>query len=82
MRFVIGTSGWQYDDWRGTFYPVDLPPRAWLEFYATRFPTVEVNSTFYRLPDREVFSHWARRVPDGFCFALEGEPLPVTREAP
>jgi uncharacterized protein YecE (DUF72 family) len=71
MRFLIGTSGWQYDDWRGTFYPDDLPQKQWLEFYAARFPTVEVNNTFYRLPDREVFAQWGQRVSDGFCFSLK-----------
>jgi len=46
----IGTSGWSYKDWGGSFYPADVPPSRRLQFYATRFPTVEVNGTFYRLP--------------------------------
>lgn len=71
MRFLIGTSGWQYDDWRGRFYPEDLPQKQWLEHYAARFPTVEINNTFYRLPDRDVFAQWGRRVPDDFCFSLK-----------
>jgi uncharacterized protein YecE (DUF72 family) len=71
VRFVIGTSGWQYDDWRGDLYPADLARTRWLEHYAARFPTVEVNNTFYRLPDRHVFEDWRCRVPKGFCFALK-----------
>lgn len=67
----VGTSGWQYDDWRGAFYPPGVPVRRWLEEYAAHFPTVEVNNTFYRLPRREAFADWAARVPDGFCFALK-----------
>ena len=71
MTLVIGTSGWQYRHWRGAFYPQGLAQRRWLEYYAERFATVEVNNTFYRLPDRAVFASWAERVPDGFCFALK-----------
>jgi uncharacterized protein YecE (DUF72 family) len=67
----IGTSGWQYADWRATFYPADAPVRRWLEEYADRFPTVEVNNTFYRLPKRGTFEQWASRVPDGFCFSVK-----------
>jgi len=46
----VGCSGWQYKHWRGDFYPADLPPDRWLEFYAARFDTVEINNSFYRLP--------------------------------
>ena len=49
---LIGTSGWQYADWRGRFYPAGVPQREWLAYYAGKFPVVEVNSTFYRLPNR------------------------------
>jgi uncharacterized protein YecE (DUF72 family) len=68
----IGTSGWQYDDWRGVVYPQDLPQRRWLEHYVTRFPTVEVNSTFYRLAKRDAVRGWRDTVPDGFEFAFKG----------
>jgi uncharacterized protein YecE (DUF72 family) len=68
---LVGTSGWQYRDWRGAFYPARLPARAWLEEYASRFPTVEVNNTFYRLPERATFARWAAAVPDGFRFAVK-----------
>jgi uncharacterized protein YecE (DUF72 family) len=67
----IGTSGWQYRDWRGRFYPDDVPAKRWLEFYASRFGTVEVNNTFYRLPGRDTFADWAARVPDDFEFAIK-----------
>ena len=56
MSVLVGTSGWQYRDWRGTFYPAGVPQRRWLEHYASRFATVENNGTFYRLPPRETFA--------------------------
>ena len=59
---IIGTSGWQYRDWRGRFYPAGLPQRRWLEHFAERFATVEVNNAFYRLPERSTFEAVARRV--------------------
>jgi uncharacterized protein YecE (DUF72 family) len=65
----VGTSGWQYRDWRGSFYPDGVPMRRWLEHYAEQFPTVEVNSTFYRLPDRSVFERWRAATPESFVFA-------------
>lgn len=68
----IGTSGWIYKHWRGVFYPERLPQRAWLEFYAQHFDTVEVNFSFYRLPSRETFEAWQRRAPEGFCYAVKG----------
>jgi uncharacterized protein YecE (DUF72 family) len=70
-RCRVGCSGWQYDHWRGNFYPRRLPQGAWLEHYATVFDTVEVNTTFYRLPDKAVFSSWGGRVPGEFRFALK-----------
>ena len=68
----IGCSGWQYRHWRGVFYPADLPQSRWLEHYATVFDTVEINNSFYRLPEADVFEGWARRVPRGFIFAVKG----------
>ena len=70
-RLRVGTSGWQYDDWRGRFYPEDVPRRAWLRWYAGRFDTVEVNNTFYRLPAARTFDAWQAEVPAGFTFALK-----------
>jgi uncharacterized protein YecE (DUF72 family) len=67
----IGTSGWEYDHWRGSFYPSDLRRDRWLEHYAERFDTVELNASFYRLPLRATFDRWATRVPDGFVYAVK-----------
>jgi uncharacterized protein YecE (DUF72 family) len=67
----VGTSGWQYRDWRGRFYPKGLPAARWLSHYAERFPTVEVNASFYRLPERETVERWAATVPDGFALTLK-----------
>ena len=67
----VGTSGWQYDDWRGNFYPEDLPKRRWLELCSRRFPTIEVNNTFYRLPQRGTFERWRGETPEGFCFTVK-----------
>jgi uncharacterized protein YecE (DUF72 family) len=68
----IGCSGWQYRDWRdGAFYPPKLPQRSWLEHYATRFDTVEVNSTFYRLAKPDAVARWLEAVPPGFLFTIK-----------
>jgi uncharacterized protein YecE (DUF72 family) len=67
----VGTSGWQYRHWRGRFYPRAVPPARWLEHYAARFETVEVNNTFYRLPALETFTDWRARVPSGFAMAIK-----------
>jgi uncharacterized protein YecE (DUF72 family) len=68
---TIGTSGWQYRDWRGRLYPDGLPQRLWLEHYAERFLCVEVNNAFYRLPERDTFRQWRERTPDDFRFAVK-----------
>jgi uncharacterized protein YecE (DUF72 family) len=67
----IGTSGFQYDHWRGPFYPNDLPRRRWFEHYAERFNTVEINNTFYNLPKAETFDRWREQAPDGFLYVLK-----------
>ncbi|WP_433614844.1 DUF72 domain-containing protein [Dactylosporangium sp. CA-139114] len=67
----IGTSGWQYKDWRDRFYPRDVPHRLWLEHYAAAFGTVEVNNAFYRLPERKTFEDWRTRTPADFSFAVK-----------
>ncbi|MBW3602246.1 MAG: DUF72 domain-containing protein [Actinobacteria bacterium] len=71
MRVWIGTSGWQYADWRAAFYPPTVPQGQWLEHYAARFRTVELNNSFYRLPPRSRFEQWARRTPDDFVVAVK-----------
>lgn len=70
-RLRIGTSGYQYDHWRGVLYADDLPKRAWFERYAEVFDTVEINNTFYRLPSNSAFESWRARAPRGFCYALK-----------
>ena len=67
----IGCSGWNYADWRGTFYPQGEPQRRWLELYAQRFDTVEVNTTFYRLPRRDAVAGWVKQTPADFSFAVK-----------
>src|ERR1043166_1698416 len=71
-RVYIGTSGWVYKGWQKEFYPAEIPARAQLEFYATQFPTVEINATFYRLPTLKMVRGWRDRAPKGFVFALKG----------
>lgn len=66
---MIGTSGWQYRHWRNRFYPPGVPTGRWLEFYAERFATVELNASFYRLPERATFVDWRERTPADFTFA-------------
>jgi uncharacterized protein YecE (DUF72 family) len=67
----IGTSGWQYRDWRGPFYPGGLSQRAWYESYGERFATVESNNAFYHLPERRIFESWAERSPADFVMAVK-----------
>jgi uncharacterized protein YecE (DUF72 family) len=71
MRVRVGTSGFSYKEWKGSFYPEDLPASEMLRFYAGKFPTVEINNTFYRMPKSEMLAQWAEQVPDGFTFALK-----------
>jgi uncharacterized protein YecE (DUF72 family) len=71
MRVLVGTSGYSYKEWKGAFYPKDLPAAGFLRYYAERLPTVEVNNTFYRMPTEKLVSGWANEVPEGFVFALK-----------
>jgi uncharacterized protein YecE (DUF72 family) len=71
MDAWVGTSGWTYRDWRGRVYPHGLPQRDWLPWFSTRFATVEINASFYRLPERERFEAWADATPPGFVFAVK-----------
>lgn len=71
MSLHVGTSGWQYKDWRGGLYPEGVPQRLWLERYAECFATVESNNAFYRLPPTETFEKWRDRTPGGFVMAVK-----------
>ena len=71
MPIRTGTSGWQYRHWAGRLYPRGLPQKRWLEHYAERFATVEVNASFYRLPARETFAAWAGRTPGDMVFVVK-----------
>jgi uncharacterized protein YecE (DUF72 family) len=71
MGWRTGTSGWQYDHWRGVLYPPELPKRLWLERYCEEFDTLENNNAFYRLPAKETFADWHNRTPAGFVMAVK-----------
>lgn len=68
----IGISGWRYAPWRGPFYPPDLPQRAELEYASRRFPTIEINGSFYSLQRPESYAQWYAETPDGFVFSVKG----------
>jgi uncharacterized protein YecE (DUF72 family) len=70
-RIHIGTSGWSYRHWRGTFYPEDLRVKDEFRYYTAHFDTVELNNTFYRLPAKETFAEWNKAVPDDFVYVLK-----------
>src|SRR5512147_3145123 len=80
MLLNVGTSGFSYPEWRGSFYPEGLPANKMLEAYAARLPTVEINNTFYRMPDAKLLEGFRDRVPDGFTFALKA-PRSITHSA-
>jgi uncharacterized protein YecE (DUF72 family) len=71
MQLLVGTSGYSYKEWKGPFYPSKLPASEMLRFYAQRFRTVEINNTFYRMPDETMLSRWSEQVPNDFAFALK-----------
>lgn len=72
QQYIIGCSGFHYKDWRGQFYPEDLPQSQWLEFYARTFGTVEINNSFYRMPKENAVKGWYAQAPAGFRFTLKG----------
>lgn len=80
MRVLIGTSGYSYKEWKGPFYPEDLPAARFLGFYAAAFETVEINNTFYRMPTPKLIDGWASEVPEHFTFALKA-PQRITHSA-
>ena len=69
-RAYVGTSGWNYAHWRGRFYPREVRQADWLQHFAARFDSVEVNNSFYRVPDRATVVQWAKQAPSGFRFAM------------
>ena len=70
MRYLIGTSGYNYPEWRGSFYPEKFSTAKMLAYYSERFNTVEVNYTFYRIPTAVLLEKWAKGTPDDFTFTL------------
>jgi uncharacterized protein YecE (DUF72 family) len=79
MRIHVGTSGYSYKEWKGTFYPKDLPATGMLRFYAEHLHTVEINNTFYRMPSEKTIAAWAMEAPTGFTFALKA-PQRITHQ--
>jgi uncharacterized protein YecE (DUF72 family) len=71
MKVLAGTSGFSYKEWLGAFYPEKLPAKGMLAYYATRLPIVEVNNTFYRMPNAAAISAWRAQVPESFRFAIK-----------
>src|SRR4026207_2028348 len=79
-RVLIGTSGYNYPEWRGTFYPEKFSTTKMLAYYAERFPTVEINYTFYRIPTEKLLAGWAAGTPENFSFTLKA-PRRVTHDS-
>jgi uncharacterized protein YecE (DUF72 family) len=71
VKLLAGTSGYAFKEWKGNFYPADLKDDGWLGYYASKFPSVEINNTFYRLPKESVLQGWASQVPEDFTFAIK-----------
>ncbi|HXW06197.1 MAG TPA: DUF72 domain-containing protein [Vicinamibacterales bacterium] len=79
-RVFVGTSGYNYPEWRGTFYPEKLSTSGMLAYYADRFPTVEINYTFYRIPNERLLAGWAAQTPEHFTFTLKA-PRRITHDS-
>jgi uncharacterized protein YecE (DUF72 family) len=79
MNIHVGTSGYNYPEWRGTFYPADLPAKRMFDFYAARFHTVEINYTFYRMPTLKTTEGWRAQAPAGFTYTLKA-PRRITHD--
>ena len=75
MKLYVGTSGYSYKEWKGTFYPKELPDKQMLTYYGERFRTVEINNTFYRMPTASLLEAWAGEVVGDFKFVLDGKRL-------
>ena len=76
---LVGTSGYNYPEWKGSFYPADLPATKFLPYYASKFPTVEINYTFYRMPTPKLIANWRAQVPPAFRFTLKA-PKRITHD--
>lgn len=79
MRFFVGTSGFSYKEWKGSFYPEKLPQKDMLRYYAERFSTVEMNNTFYRMPTEANITSWAEQTPESFRFVIKA-PKAITHD--
>src|SRR5438876_11907591 len=79
MRVRVGTSGYSYKEWKGSFYPDDLPAAKMLPYYAERFDGAEINNTFYRMPDPKMVGKWGEQGPDGCTFVLKA-PQRITHQ--
>lgn len=79
MRLWVGTSGYSYKEWKGTFYPDGLAEKAMLQFYGRHFATVEINNSFYRMPSSSLLARWSEEVPKEFAFVLKA-PRRITHE--
>ena len=71
MNFYVGTSGYSYKEWKGSFYPETIPAKDMLSYYASRLPAVELNNTFYRQPQKSLVESWIAQVPDNFRFSAK-----------
>ena len=71
MQLYVGTSGYSYKEWKGSFYPEKIPAAQMLSYYASRLPAVELNNTFYRLPQRSMVESWKAQVPEDFRFSVK-----------
>ena len=80
MKVLVGTSGFAYKEWHGSFYPKDIKAKDMLRYYATQFQAVEINNTFYRMPSESVLRDWAEQVPDAFTFVLKAPQLITHRK--
>jgi uncharacterized protein YecE (DUF72 family) len=78
--YLIGTSGWTYDHWKGCFYPPDIPKSRWFEYYASRFSAVEINATFYRSFRDQTYHKWMERAPHGFGYVLKAPRVTTHRK--
>jgi len=80
MKVLVGTSGFAYKEWQGSFYPKDIKAKDMLRYYATQLKSVEINNTFYRMPSESVLRDWAEQVPDAFTFVLKAPQLITHRK--